>query len=266
MKRGLDFFLNWKQKFTGFTPKPVQRHPLSPMFFFQQDIGKIANFKRNLEKNPPGLKAGANPSSACVVAGQGGAPVPGSPREADSRDAVPKSLPVTAGQASSHSKVHLAPVLLPLLGCSVQVGEDLDGNFSPLSFASGSIPKGVRKGSWASLGVQGFGQGSWEVQSRWDMRGHEPWISRSKCEKKVVGLVSKMSRDQHMHELVCMALQGSCGQGFGAGFLCQGVLFYQASTFMVNNLCHHPSWESKNELTCAPQEHYLPSFQQRKQR
>lgn len=49
-------------------------------------------------------------------------------------------------------------------------------------------------------------------------------------------------------------------QGSGAGFLS-----YQASMLMVNNLCYHPSWESKNEWPCAPQEQYLSSPQQRTQ-
>lgn len=169
----------------------------------------------------------ADPSSVCVLAGQGGAPVSSSPREADSWDPVPKPLPVMAEQESSHSKVHLAPVLLPLLGCSVQVREDLDGNFSSLSFASGSVPKGVSKGSRASLGVQGFGQGPacWEEQCRQDMRAQEPWTSRSRWGKEMLGLVSMMSCDQHMQEFVCVAVQTNCVEGFGAGILCQRGLF-----------------------------------------
>lgn len=57
----------------------------------------------------------------------------------------------------------------------------------------------------------------------------------------MVGLVSMMSRDLHIREFVSMAVQANTVEGFGAGLLCQGILFHQARTFMVNNLCHHPS-------------------------
>lgn len=206
----------------------------------------------------------ADPSSVCVVAGQGGAPVSGSPREADSWDPVPKPLPVTAGQESPCSKVHLAPVLLPLLGCSVQVGEDLDGNFSSLSFASGSAPKGVSKGSqarcaglWAGPSLLGGAvQAGYERTWTLDIQGQ--------MGKKDGGI------GEHYEQWSWVCVYGCASQpptgGFGAGLPCQEVLFYQTSTFMVNSLCHHSSWESKNELTCAPQEQYLPSFQQRNQR
>lgn len=80
-------------------------------------VAEECKFQKKFRKKTPGLKAMANPGCTCVVAGQGGAPFSGSPREADFWDAVPKALPVTAGHASSHLKVHLAAVLLPLLGC-----------------------------------------------------------------------------------------------------------------------------------------------------
>lgn len=55
----------------------MQRPPLGPLFFLQQGIRRIANFRRNLEKNPT-LKVVTNPSPACVGAGWGWSPVSGS--------------------------------------------------------------------------------------------------------------------------------------------------------------------------------------------
>lgn len=80
---------------------------------------------------------------------------------------------------------------------------------SPCSLPVAVLPKESVKGH--KPGVHGFGQGPpcWKVQCRQDMRGHEPWTSRGRWEKKMVGLVSTMSSD---HEFVCMAVQANLPQ------------------------------------------------------
>lgn len=234
---------------------------MGPAFLLQQGIGRIANFKRNLENNP-------RPQSHCWF--------PSLPvlwqvkllSLAHEGRQIPETLSpnFSQWQQDRHCLTQSPPGSSSLALVGLCRWEKIwMGTSPPCPLPAAVFPKESVNGHEPAWVCRALGTACWEGQCRQDVRGHEPWICRSRWEKEVVGLVSMMSRDLHMHEFVSMAVQASCVEGFGAGLLCQGVLFYQASTFMVNNLCHHPSWESKNELTCAPQAQYLPSFQQRKQ-
>lgn len=117
MEWDLDFFFLTENRNSQVLLQSQHKDLHWVLCFSFNGVAEECKFQKKFRKKTPGLKAMANPSCTCVVAGQGGAPFSGSPREADFWDAVPKALPVTAGHASSHSKVHLAAVLLPLLGC-----------------------------------------------------------------------------------------------------------------------------------------------------
>lgn len=197
------------------------------MFFLQQGIGRIANFKGNLEKPKPS-KPWLTLALQVLEQGDGDCLSLAQPGEADFWGGVPKPLPVRTRSISRDSSAG-SWLSCPRWAAPWRWEKILMGTSPPCPLPVAVVLTAVSKGSWASHG--GGRAGLWAARGcRQGGRGACGTQEGMKAgypgaeEKEMMDLVSVISHGQHMRGLVRTAVQASPVRRSGLGFVPVGLV------------------------------------------